>query len=137
MRVTKAIKEYIEKEVTARVHPKYAAEEAEAKRQVQEKSNFLEACMQAAEEAYNARFDELFPSIADFAEDDRNKVTLSFYNSHTVSIKDRCYVSSIHHWYDRERAECKKLVDKIIVNLELGGDKATLMEMLNKIGEGE
>ena len=137
MRVTKTIREYIEKEVAARIHPKYAAEEAEAKRQEKEKENFLNACTKAAKEAYNACFDELFPSIADFAEDNRNEVMLTFYHSRIVEIKDRCYTSNVHHWRDRERAECKKLVDEIVVNLELGGTKAELMEMLDKIGKGE
>lgn len=41
MRVTKTIRDYIEKEVRARIQPKYAAEEAEAKRRFVARDVFL------------------------------------------------------------------------------------------------
>lgn len=137
MRVTKTIREYIEKEVSIRIAPKYAAEEAEAKRQFNAKEEILNACSDAAKKAFNACFDEMFPAVADFAEDNRNDVMLSFYNSRTIDIKDRCYNSSVHNWHRRKNEEVKKLVDEIVVTLELGGTKAELMEMLDKIGVGE
>lgn len=137
MRVTKTIREYIEKEVTARIHPKYATEEAEAKRQYQKIEQFLEDCSEAAKRAYNDYFEIFFPQIATFATDDRDTTNLSFYKSTVVSITDRLQYSSVHHWRDRERAEVQEKVQDIIITLELGGDKATLMEMLDKIGKGE
>ena len=51
MRVTKTIREYIEKEVKIRLDPKYEAERKEAERQTKAKNEFLEGCQAAAEAA--------------------------------------------------------------------------------------
>ena len=137
MRVTKTIREYIEKEVNARVAPKFEAERVEAKRQEAMLSEFLEGASKAAEAAWTAYFEEHFSEIADFCED-RRQTTYgtnipTFYNSRAAEIKDRCYSTSIHRWYEHIREESKRRVDEIIVELELGGTKTELMEMLNKI----
>lgn len=137
MRVTKTIREYIEKEVSTRIAPKYAAEEAEAKRQEEALEELREACSKAAKEAFNACFDKMYPAVADFAEDNRSDIMLSCYNGRVVTIRDKHYTSNVHNWQSRKRAEVKKLVDEIVVTLELGGTKAELMEMLDKIGVGE
>ena len=137
MRVTKTIREYIEKEVKARVAPKFEAEKVEAKRQETLLSNFLEGASKAAETAWVNYFEEHFHEVADFCEDARRTQfgtnTPTFYNGRAAIIKDRHYSSSVHQYQDHIRTECKRLVDEIIVELELGGTKAELMEMLNKI----
>ena len=133
MRVTKNIREFIEREVSARIAPKYEGEKQEAKRQNDAMNAFHEGCAKAAEEAYNAYFEKHFPEIADFADDERETCSMSFYNSRTAFIRNRHYTSSIHNWPSRERAEAKKICDEIIVELELGGTKAELMAMLEKI----
>jgi hypothetical protein len=137
MRVTKTIREYIEKEVKARVEPKFEAEKVEAKRQEAALSDFLEGASKAAEAAWTSYFEEHFGEIADFCEDNRHTQygtnVPTFYNSRAASIKDKCYSTSIHRWYEHIREESKRLVDEIIVELELGGTKAELMEMLEKI----
>ena len=135
MRVTKTIREFIEREVSARLAPKYEKEEQEAKRQNNALDEFHEGCAEAAKEAFNAYFEKHFPEIADFAEDAREKCGVSFYTSRTATIRDRHYVNSIHNWNSRRRSETKKICDEIIVELELGGTKAELMEMLDKIGK--
>lgn len=134
MRVTKTIKEFIEREVSTRLAPKYEAEKQEAKRQSDAMSEFHEGCAKAAEDAFNAYFEEHFPEIADFAEDERKNRNVSFYNSSMAVIRNRHYTSSIHNWDSRRRSEAKKICDEIIVELELGGTKAELMEMLDKVG---
>ena len=137
MRVTKTIREYIEKEVKVRVAPKFEAEKAEAKRQEALLSDFLEGASKAAETAWVSYFEEHFHEIAEFCEDTRRTQygtnTPTFYNSRAATIRDRHYSSSVHQYQDHIRTECKRLVDEIIVELELGGTKAELMEMLNKI----
>lgn len=137
MRVTKTIREYIEKEVKARVVPKFEAEKVEAKRQEALLSDFLQGAADAANAAWMEYFDTHFGEIADFCEDERQTQfgtnIPTFYNCRAAIIRDRHYSNSVHHYQDHIRAECKRLVDEIIVELELGGTKAELMEMLNKI----
>lgn len=137
MRVTKTIREYIEKEVKARVAPKFEAEKVEAKRQETLLDNFLEGASKAAESAWTTYFEEHFHEVAEFCEDSRRTQfgtnIPTFYNGRAAVIKDRHYSSSVHQYQDHIRTECKRLVDEIIVELELGGTKAELMEMLNKI----
>ena len=134
MRVTKTIREYIEKEVSARLAPKYEAEKMEAERQSKAKNDFLEGCQAAAEAAFDAYFEAHFSEIADFCEDTRgDKCRYNNLCYRAVEITDRIYTTSVHCWESRRRAEAKAKVDEIIVELELGGTKAELMEMLEKI----
>lgn len=139
MRVTKTIREYIEKEVAIRIAPKYAAEEAEANRQRTALQDFFDTCFDDAMVAFNKSFDANFAKVADFAEDERTdkNAALTMYTNRMASIKNRMELNSVHQWERRRNAEIKKLVDEIIVSLELGGTKAELMDMLNKIGAGE
>lgn len=83
MRVTKTIREFIEKEVSNRLDAKYAAEKEEA--------NF--------------------------------------------QTKDRQSYNGVQCWRRRKDEEARSIVNDIIVEMELGGDKATLMAMLDKVGE--
>lgn len=137
MRVTKTIREYIEKEVKARVEPKYALEATEAKRQSDTLAKFHEGAAAAAKAAWTAYFEEHFSEIADFAEDTRTTKYGSnlpgFYNSGSAKIADYHETNSVHRWQERCRTESKRIVDEIVVELELGGTKAELMEMLEKI----
>lgn len=134
MRVTKTIREFIEREVSTRLAPKYEAEKQEAQRQSDAMNEFHEGCAKAAEDAFNAYFEKHFPEIADFAEDEREKCNMSFYTSRTATIRNCHYTNSVHNWNSRRRSEAQKICDEIIVNLELGGTKAELMEMLDKVG---
>ena len=137
MRVTKTIRDYIEKEVRARIQPKYAAEEAEAKRRYTAHDAFFDKCAKAAEEAFNAAFDANFHDVSDFMEDVRkaNDSPVSFYNSRAAQIPDRVQHNSVYQWQFRMREEINKITEEIVVELELGGTKAELMAMLEKIGK--
>lgn len=134
MRVTKTIREFIEREVDTRLAPKYEAEKQEAKRQTDAMDAFHEGCAKAAKAAYMAYFDEHFPEIADFAKDERKDCYLNFCNARTATFRNRIYSNNVHNWSGRKHAEAKKTTDEIIVELELGGTKAELMEMLDKVG---
>ena len=137
MRVTKTIRDYIEKEVRARIQPKYAAEEAEAKRRFAARDAFFDKCAKAAEEAFNAAFEANFHDVSDFMEDVRDAVNppVSFYDSRAAQIHDRVQRNSVYQWQSRMNAEVNKIVEEIVVELELGGTKAELMAMLEKIGK--
>ena len=137
MRVTKVIREYIEKEVKARITPRYEVQKAEAKRQEQAVSDFVHGAAEAAERAWTEYFEAHFSEIADFCDDDRETRygtnVPSFYYSRCVSIRNKHYSNSIHNWYNQMNTEANKIANEIIIELELGGTKAELMEMLNKI----
>ena len=50
-------------------------------------------------------------------------------------IKDRLSYNGVQCWRRRKDDEARSIVNDIIVEMELGGDKATLMAMLDKVGE--
>ena len=137
MRVTKTIRDYIEKEVRARIQPKYAAEEAEAKRRFAARDAFFDKCVKAAKEAFNAAFDANFHDVSDFMEDVReaDNSPFDFYSNRAVQIPDRVQRNSVYQWQNRMNAEVNKITQEIVVELELGGTKAELMAMLEKIGK--
>lgn len=137
MRVTKTIREYIEKEVRARIQPKYAAEEAEAKRRFAARDAFFDKCAKAAEEAFNAAFEANFHDVSDFMEDVREAVNppVTFYNPRVAQIPDKIQRNSVYQWQSRMNTEVNKITEEIVVELELGGTKAELMAMLEKIGK--
>lgn len=137
MRVTKTIREYIDREVRARIQPKYAAEEAEAKRRSAARDAFFDKCIKAAEEAFNAAFEANFHDVSDFMEDVRkaDNSPVSFYFNRAVQIPDQMQRNSVYRWQIRMNEEANKIVEEIVVELELGGTKAELMAMLEKIGK--
>lgn len=135
MRVTKNVREYIEREVEKKLMPKYEAEKVEAKFQEKALSNFLESASKAAEDAFYEYFEAHWHEISDFCEShiDNEYSRPHFYNSRVATIKDKCYYENIHCWDRRLRDEAKRIVSDIIVTLELGGGRAELEEMLNNI----
>ena len=137
MRVTKTIREYIEKEVRTRIQPKYAAEEAEAKRRCAARDAFFDKCIKAAEEAFNAAFDANFHDVSDFMEDVReaDNSPVSFYSNLAAQFLDRTELDSVYQYQHRMNEEVRKITEEIVVELELGGTKAELMAMLEKIGK--
>ena len=137
MRVTKTIRDYIEKEVRARIQPKYDAEKAEAKRRFAARDAFFDKCAKAAEEAFNAAFEANFHDVSDFMEDVReaDNSPVSFYDSRAALIPDRVQRNSVYQWQNRMNAEVNKITTEIVVELELGGTKAELMAMLERIGK--
>lgn len=140
MRVTKSIKNFINTEVAKRLMPKYQAEREEAERQTQAYENFLDTCFNEALTAYNKYFDAHFAEIADFVVDQRDKdytpMTV-FQNRVAVIKKSRLDENNVHWWERRYNKEVEQTVERIVVELELGGTKTELMEMLDKIGKGE
>lgn len=133
MRVTKKVENYIREQVKAKVMPKYEAEKAESKRIISLKNDIESRASDAAKQAAMAVFNEAkkYDDIFELDEGSIRKAYLSCYNP--VRIKDFCYTNSVHKWESRYTEEVNKIVDNIIVTLELGGNKADLDRMLNEI----
>ena len=134
MRVTKKIENYIREQVKAKVMPKYEAEKAEAKRITDLRDDLQRRAAEAAKQAAIAVLSEAKDNadVLDYDEREADRMYLSNL-SYVVSLKDRCYTNSVHHWSSRMREEVNEIVDDIIVTLELGGNKADLDRMLSEI----
>lgn len=137
MRVTKNIREYIEREVYDRLAPKYEAERQEAKRQISLMDEFQDSCLEAAKEAFNDCFEKHFYKIAEFAEDRRPKNGVLFSFNAAAIIRNYSDISSVHSWDRRRSTEAREIANRIILELELGGSKEELMKMLDEIGKKE
>ena len=133
MRVTKKVENYIREQVKAKVMPKYEAEKAESKRIIGIKNDIESRASKAAKQAAMAVFAEAkeYGDIFELDEDSIQKSYLSCYRP--IGIKDFCYTDSVHKWESRYSAEVNKIVDDIIVTLELGGNKADLDRMLSEL----
>lgn len=130
MRVTKTIREYIEKKVDEKISEKYLAEKLEAEKQEKVRSEILETASFLAEEAFKKAILEGAENI-DFLEIKLDNI--HFYNAYSLTIKDRMYFNNVHHWRDRKNKEVKEKVDDIVIALELGGTKTDLDKMLSEI----
>lgn len=137
MRVTKTIREFIEKEVSNRLDAKYAAEKEEANFQTKVEQEVWEAAMDAAQKAYDEYMADAFTQYG-FLEDlhtDKERRCVELRKHMAFSIKDRQSYNGVQRWRSRKDDEARSIVNDIIVEMELGGDKATLMAMLDKVGE--
>ena len=133
MRVTKKVENYIREQVKAKVMPKYEAEKAESKRILSLKNDIESRASEAAKQAAMAVFNEAkqYSDIFELDESSVRKAYLGCYNP--IRLKDFCYTNSVHKWESRYAEEVNKIVDNVIVTLELGGNKADLDRMLNEI----
>ena len=133
MRVTKKVENYIREQVKAKIMPKYEAEKAESKRIIDIKNDIESRASKAAREAAMAVFAEA-KEYGDILELDENAIQNSYLSCYRpIGIKDFCYINSVHKWESRYTEEVDKIVDNIIVTLELGGNKADLDRMLNEL----
>ena len=137
MRVTKTIREFIEKEVSNRLDAKYAAEKEEANFQTKVEQDERAAAMDAAQKAYDEYMSGAF-ALYGFLEDlhtDKERRCVELRMHMAFDIKDRLSYNGVQCWRRRKDEEARSIVNDIIVDMELGGDKATLMAMLDKVGE--
>ena len=133
MRVTKKVENYIREQVKAKVMPKYEAEKAESKRIIGIKNDIESRASKAAKEAAKAVYVEA-KEYSEFFELDEKSIENAYLNCyHPIGIKNFIYTNSVYKWESRYTEEVNKIVDNIIVTLELGGNKADLDRMLNEI----
>ena len=57
------------------------------------------------------------------------------YDPRVAQIPDQMQHNSVYQWRSRMKEEAYKITEEIVVELELGGTKAELMAMLEKIGK--
>lgn len=133
MRVTKKVENYIREQVKAKIMLKYEAEKAESKRIIGIKNDIESRASEAARQAAMAVYAEAkkYGDTFELDEDSIQKSYLSCYRP--IGIKDFCYTDSVHKWEHRYATEVNKIVDDIVVTLELGGNKADLDRMLSEI----
>ena len=133
MRVTKKVENYIREQVKAKVMPKYEAEKAESKRIIDIKKDIESRASKAAREAAMAVYEEA-KEHGELFELDEYSIERSYLNCyHPISIKNYSHSDSVYKWESRYAEEVNKIVDDIIVTLELGGNKADLDRMLSEI----
>jgi hypothetical protein len=133
MRVTKKVENYIREQVKAKVMPKYEAEKAESKRIIDIKKDIESRASKAAREAAMAVYEEA-KGYGEFFELDEYSLERAYLNCYNpINIKNYSYSNSIYKWEYRYAEEVNKIVDDIIVTLELGGNKADLDRMLSEI----
>ena len=133
MRVTKKVENYIREQIKAKVMPKYEAEKAETRRILDIKSDIESRASKAAREAAIAIYAEA-KEHGELFELDEYSIERSYLNCyHPISIKNYSYSDSVYKWEFRYADEVNKIVDDIIVTLELGGNKVDLDRMLSEI----
>ena len=133
MRVTKLIREYVEKKVNE-AYPKSEAEliwEEKSKRTheaLSKANDLVEAYAKEVAEKFNAEFELGDYSLEAF--DGRNWFGTYWYGDceeYRASRKAE----------DERRKKIAETVEEILISLELGGTRADLDEMLAKVGKGE
>ena len=134
MRVTKAVREYIEKQVRAKIEKKYEVEKNESKRIKDIKEDIETRATEAARQAAIVVFMEAknYEDILDFDEKSMQDIYMGGFRR-VLNLKDKVYQDSIHNWSYRMQNEVDEKVQDIIVTLELGGNKADLDRMLSEI----
>lgn len=133
MRVTKKVENYIREQVKAKIMPKYEAEKAEARRILDIKNDIESRASQAAKEAAQAVYAEAkaHGEFFELSEEALQRAYFSCYSA--ISIKNYSHSDSVYKWDSRYHAEVDRVVDNIVVTLELGGSKADLDRMLSEI----
>lgn len=131
MRVSKAVKDYITEQVSVRLAPKYREDELQAQYETTTRDEILERAANMARDVFKKVLKEE-GSKYPFLKVDLENVP-SCYNSMSLTIPDRIYTSSVHKWAHRMEQERDKIVNNIIVELELGGTKADLERLLDEI----
>lgn len=131
MRVSKTVREYIEKKVSEKVNAKYDAERIEAERQNKTMYDFWNNLSEELEALAAERVNKFLEENS-FAERGARGNITSYYSS-VISVTDRHMNSSVHNWRSRAKAEIKEKVEDIVVTLELGGTKEDLERMISEI----
>lgn len=134
MRVTKKVENYIREQVKAKVMPKYEWENVESVRIKDIQADIQERAAEAARQAALAILEEAkeHGDVLEYHEAEAERMYLSNL-AYIVTLKDSCLYSSVHKWNRRMEEEVNKIVDDIIVTLELGGNKADLDRMLSEL----
>jgi len=128
MRVTKTVKEYIMKEVKARFAAKYAEDEQLDNYQRTTLDRAKEEALEAANKQY-LQVLKTYEEQYDFIKVDPEYSLMISGWKNAAEIVD----SPLKKWRSRMNEDIKNKVDEIVVELELGGNKETLVKLLSEI----
>lgn len=136
MRVTKTVKEYIEKEVTKKIYSKYEKEReaAEAERKIV--NDFWKELHEYLERIARQKLNDFLQENNFVKETNRyhtRNEPIVACTTYRTEIEGERDIESVHRWKSRADAEVSEKVDEIIVALELGGDRQVLGKMLSEI----
>lgn len=133
MRVTKLIREYVEKKV------KEAYPKSEAELVWEEKSRRANEALTRANDVVEAYAKKVAEELnAEFGLGDYNLKAFEGRNWFSTSYFRDCEEYRASSKAEDERyKKIKETVEEILISLELGGTRADLDEMLAKVGKGE
>lgn len=137
MRVTKLIREYVEKKVKE-VYPKSEAElawEAKSKKVNEALTKANELINKASREIAEKINAEFGLAVGGYRLEGRDDTYRSII--YTTYYADCEEYQACRKAEDERRKKIKETIEEILINLELGGTKADLDEMLAKVGKGE
>ena len=132
MKVTKIIRDYVEREVRKAIYKKYEDEENIAAKQRITLNNIKE---KAEELATQTAIDYIKKEIVskDYLEFNNINGLMLYLPYQIITIKNSQYLDNVQSWKRRADNEVKEKVEEILVTCELGGTKAELDEMLRNI----
>ena len=133
MKMTKAIREFIEEQVNDRLDEMTATRNAELEAQAELAKSNWDNAMENARIAFNNQLAEMAQQFG-YAYETYNGKTCP--PNVSLSCVDVRYLPAVkaHRDFKREVEEKKrKAIKDIIVSMELGGTKAELMEMISKL----
>ena len=130
MRVSKTVREYIQKEVSGRLMPKYEEQKAEAVRREgirQEVIDDFAGTIKDFMRQYLENACTKYPFLkADYPENPH------IYIGGYLGFAD----TNLQSWRNRLNNEVNDATNRIVIELELGGTKKDLERLLNEMGEG-
>lgn len=133
MRVTKLIREYVEK--TVKAMPKFkdlTPEEVAYKEMVKKVDEFRNRMNEELKIFLNTAIDEFCE--AEGIPDDV-KIEPTTYNTIVSNFCIAQITAKAHAAEMKRREGCKEAIDEILLSLELGADRKELEEMLTKLAE--
>jgi hypothetical protein len=133
MRVTKLIREYVEK--TVKAMPKFkdlTPEEVAYKEMVKKVDEFRNRMNEELKIFLNTAIGEFceaegIPNDVEIEPTNYNTIIANFY---TAQITAKAHTAEM-----KRKNSCKEAIDEILLNLELGADRKELDEMLKKLAE--
>lgn len=140
MRVSKTVREYIDKRVRDAIKKKHESEVNQAKYEESVRDEMLTLAAAAAKAAWMNTIEDAistYPFLVKGVSFSGEQIIPTFYNSASLTYKDRTKLTSVHNVNSRIHDETKQAVENIIVELELGGTKADLERLLAEIETAE
>lgn len=140
MRVSKTVREHIDKRVRDAIKKKHESEVNQAKYEESVRDEMLTFAAAAAKAAWMKTIEEAvtaYPFLVKGVSFSGEQIIPSFYNGASLIYKDKDKNTSVHNVNVRIHDETKQAVENIIVELELGGTKADLERLLAEIETAE